>query len=108
MGKVINMTLAATSGIETSAGSQSLIVFNASDEARVGAPARNFIHMANMPMMTMKPDAHARVVATSNWRRGAATGAAGSATVMPIPPVTMALHQELVRLSSRVEVQRSY
>ena len=73
-----------------SAGNQSLMTFSPSDESRVGAAARNFNHMASIPMMTIDADAHASAVATSSWRRGDAVRAVGSATVMPIPPVKMA------------------
>jgi hypothetical protein len=98
-------TFAATSGILTFAGIQSLMIFKPSDESRVGAPARNFNHNAIMPTMSMNADAEAIAVATRICRRGACAGAAGNAMVMPMPPVKLfrhfALHQEAVRQSQQ-------
>jgi hypothetical protein len=40
------------------------MIFKPSDESRVGAPARNFNHIAIIPMMSMNADAQAIAVAT--------------------------------------------
>ena len=63
-GNVVNMTFAATSGIVMEAGSQSLMTYKPSAESRVGAPARNFIHIATIPIMIMNADAQPSAVAT--------------------------------------------
>jgi hypothetical protein len=73
------------------------MIFKPSDESRVGAPARNFNHIAIIPTMSMNAAEQAIAVATRICRRGAGAGAAGNAMVMPMPPVKLmrhfALHQ---------------